>query len=55
LKDRIHDCLYCGLKLDRDYNAAINVLNQGLGLGQTFVERKPLLVPPTLKQASYYR
>ena len=32
------------MKLDRDHNAAINVLNQGLGLGQTFVERKPLLV-----------
>ena len=44
LNNRIHDCLYCGLKLDRDHNAAINVLNQGLGLGQTFVERKPLLV-----------
>ncbi|MGB8023260.1 MAG: zinc ribbon domain-containing protein, partial [Nitrososphaeraceae archaeon] len=47
LKDRIHDCLYCGLKLDRDYNAAINVLN--LGLGQTFVERKPLLVSTNVK------
>jgi putative transposase len=49
LKDRIHDCLSCGLKLDRDHNAAINVLNQGLGLGQTFVERKPLLVSTKIK------
>jgi len=30
-----------GLKLDRDHNAAINVLRLGQGL--TFVERKPLL------------
>jgi len=30
--------------IERDHNAAISVLNQGLGLGQTFVERKPLLV-----------
>ena len=40
--DRIHECSICGLKLDRDHNAAINVLRLGQGL--TFVERKPLLV-----------
>ena len=44
LDDRIHECSSCGLKLDRDHNAAINVLNQGLGQGLTFAERKPLLV-----------
>ena len=32
LKDRIHDCPVCGLVLDRDYNAAINILNVGQGL-----------------------
>ena len=47
LKDRIHECLCCGLKLDRDHNSAINVLNLGQGL--TFVERKPLLVSTNVK------
>jgi len=45
LDDRIHECLSCGLKLDRDHNAAINVLRLGQGL--TFVERKPLFVSTT--------
>ena len=27
LSDRIYNCNYCGLKLDRDINAAINLKN----------------------------
>lgn len=30
LSDRTHDCPHCGLLLDRDYNAAINILALGL-------------------------
>lgn len=30
LSVRIHDCPHCGLKLDRDHNAAINILALGL-------------------------
>lgn len=30
LADRVHRCQYCGIEMDRDLNAAINVLNKGL-------------------------
>ena len=29
LSDRIHECLYCELILERDLNAALNVLMRG--------------------------
>jgi len=30
LSDRVHKCPYCGLEMDRDVNAAINILKRGL-------------------------
>jgi putative transposase len=30
LRDRVHNCSHCGLKLGRDHNAAINILDLGL-------------------------
>ena len=30
LSDRVHSCPHCGLELDRDQNAAINILRLGL-------------------------
>jgi putative transposase len=43
LKDRIHDCPYCGLVIDRDKNAAYNILIAGMGHPVGPVESKPLL------------
>ena len=30
LSDRVHDCPFCGLIMDRDQNAAINIMRLGL-------------------------
>ncbi|MFA5579347.1 MAG: zinc ribbon domain-containing protein, partial [Methanothrix sp.] len=30
LSERVHRCPFCGLTLDRDHNAAINILRLGL-------------------------
>ncbi len=42
LEERTHSCTNCGLVLDRDVNAARNIL--AAGLEQTRAEEQPLLV-----------
>ena len=42
LSERVHDCPRCGLVVDRDVNAARNILERGLE--QARVEAEPLLV-----------
>ena len=42
LSERMHQCLKCGLTLDRDINAARNILRAGLE--QSHAETEPLLV-----------
>ena len=32
LSDRVHDCSHCGLVLDRDHNAAINIKKAAVAL-----------------------
>jgi putative transposase len=32
LSKRVHSCPFCGLVLDRDHNAAINILNSTVGI-----------------------
>jgi len=42
LSDRMHSCHYCGLELDRDYNASINILKRGNGHASLLLENRPL-------------
>jgi putative transposase len=43
LKDRIHKCPFCGLEMDRDQNAAINILRLGLQSVGKLSRRSPAL------------
>ncbi|ARM76899.1 RNA-guided endonuclease InsQ/TnpB family protein [Acidianus manzaensis] len=43
LSVRIFHCPNCGLVIDRDYNASLNVLRDGVGTAFLPVEGKPLL------------
>lgn len=42
LSDRVHNCSQCGLSLDRDWNAAINILRLGLQSVRK-IDRSPAL------------
>jgi putative transposase len=42
LSERIHVCPHCGLVLDRDHNAALNILARGRGIGQELPNFKPV-------------
>lgn len=43
LADRVHNCLECGLSMDRDWNAAINILRLGLQSLPQLTARSPVL------------
>ncbi len=42
LSDRMHECPYCGLVLDRDHNAALNILTRGREIRQELPEFRPV-------------
>lgn len=42
LKDRIHQCPFCYVSLDRDYNASLNILKAGMGQPFESMESRPL-------------
>ncbi|WP_232210827.1 RNA-guided endonuclease InsQ/TnpB family protein [Methanothermococcus okinawensis] len=53
LSDRVFFCPNCGWKIDRDYNASLNILKSGLGESAVPAEGRPLLrVIPYIKVIS---
>ena len=42
LRDRVYECPECGLTLDRDLNAAINLRQQIKNLGEAISKLKPV-------------
>jgi len=42
LSERIHACPYCGLVMDRDLNAALNILERGCEIGRGPPEYRPV-------------
>lgn len=45
LSDRLHVCPACGLSIDRDWNAAINILHRGLTVSPPSGGKTPSVTP----------
>ena len=50
LSQRVHRCPFCGLEMDRDENAAINILKKGLRKSSIFEQLKKLNVGQGLSE-----
>ncbi len=57
LSDRIHSCKACGIEMDRDINAALNIKRVGLGVFPTIKRRRGKLIvescDPTVPQRKF--
>jgi putative transposase len=49
LRERVHSCPVCHLVVDRDYNAALNILARGTGRAPTSAEGRPLPASTVLR------
>ena len=53
-KYRVHDCPHCSVKLDRDHNAAINILNRFLstvGITESYACGNMMEITPSAQEA----
>jgi len=50
LSQRTHRCPYCGLVMDRDHNAALNILTRGREIGRGPPESRPVEEETTTSQ-----
>lgn len=49
---RVHRCNVCGLMLDRDYNASINILKKGLEICEIDLSSNCLNIPQELREVT---
>ena len=53
LSERIYKCVHCGYEIDRDFNAAINILNLGIKrVGRDTPEVTPVEIGALPERAS---